>query len=146
MVITSTYSEGPMQDDGRRTIRERHEAANGQVIVREYLCTPGLDPQLVMDECAKVIEDTLAKREAARQAVIGYAVPMTHYQFFQRITPAERIAIRRMAQTDEIIADFLHMLDRADDVALPLVRDPLLYIASKNDGLTMERAIEIGTD
>lgn len=146
MVITSTYSEGPMQDDGRRTIRERHEAANGQVITHEYLCASGTDPRMVIDERAKVISDTLAKREAARQAVIGYAVPMTHYQFFQRITPAERIAIRRMAQNDAIIADFLHMLDRADDVALPLVREPLLYIASKNDGLTIDRAIEIGAD
>jgi hypothetical protein len=40
----------------------------------------------------------------------------TPAEFLRRLTQEERIAARRLALTDELVQDFMHLLDRVEDV------------------------------
>lgn len=87
------------------------------------------------------IEDThpLARRVAD---IVPYITPaaalrrqkLTKVQFLRRFTPEERIGIRAAATNDQIVADFLAMLDLAEEV---IPNDPdtvaaLDYLAQLN--------------
>jgi len=128
MEITSTFVLGEPQGDGRQFVRERHVVAGGPMIDREYLWDGMLDPQLVMEERAKLIEAELLAREAARLAVVGTEVPWTKYEFLDRFNSLERCAIRRLARTDDNVLDFIEMLNASGGVYKSKTWAGLLYL------------------
>lgn len=129
MEITSTFVLGEPQGDGRQFVHERHVVAGGPTIDREYLWDGTLDPQLVMEERAKLIEAELLAREAARLAVVGTEVPWTKYEFLDRFNSLERCAIRRLARTDDNVLDFIEMLNASGGVYKSKTWAGLLYLA-----------------
>lgn len=143
MITSSTFSLGPTQADGRQYVSEIHTTADGTSYPYEYLADGKLDPQMVMEERAIVINATLRAREAARLAVVGTDVLLTKHQFLSRFTPDERISIRMAARTDEHVLDFMEMLNAADGVAMALARPGLQYLVVIGK-LTPARATEIG--
>lgn len=129
MEITSTFVLGEPQGDGRQFVKEQHVVAGGPTIDREYLWDGMLDPQLVMEERAKLIDAELLAREAARLAVIGTEVPWTKYEFLDRFNSLERCAIRRLAKTDDSVLDFIEMLNASGGVYKSKTWPGLLYLA-----------------
>lgn len=143
-VVSSSYTAGLVQVDGRLPIVESHLTDDGQEYNYDYLLDPALtNPQMVLEERAISINITLAQRLAARLIVEGTEVPLTRYEFKSRMTQEERTAIRTLALTDEIAYDFMDMLDTGSNVVLKLARPGLAYCAFKN-ALTAERAAVIG--
>lgn len=71
---------------------------------------------------------------------------ITRYQFLERLTSAERIAIRELAKTNPIVNDFMQMLDISQEVILdnPLVAQGLNYLVYIN-ALTADRVPQILT-
>lgn len=145
MELTSTFTAGAPQADGRFYVKERHVASSGQVVDAEYLCDLTLDPQLVMEERAAIILARLRAREAARLAVVGTEVPWTKFEYLERFTAPERVAIRRRAKTDPIVEDFLELMNASGGIYPSLARPGLQYLAQLGD-LTPARAVEIGTE
>jgi len=141
--LTSTFTAGEVQADGRFYVRETHTASNGQVIQPEYLCDGTLDPQLVLEERAKVIVATLRAREAARLAVVGTEVPWTKFEYLERFTPAERLAVRARAKADPVVEDFMELMNASGGIYPSLARPGLQYLASVGI-LSFDRATEIG--
>lgn len=146
MNIVSTYTEGRQQVDGRYYVSELHTLDDGRTFPYEWLSDGNLDPQMVMEERALVIAATLAKRDAARIAVVGSAVALTRYEFLARFTPEERIYVRSRALTNPYVEDFMDLMRQSGDVSLVLARPGLAYIASLGGDLTPERAAVIGAD
>lgn len=142
MEITSTFAVGAPQGDGRQFVQERHVVAGGPTIDREYLWDGTLDPQLVMEERAKVIKAELLAREAARLAVVGTEVPWTKYEFLDRFSSIERCAIRRLARTDDNVLDFIEMLNASGGVYKSKTWAGLLYLAHI-EVISFERAENI---
>lgn len=72
-------------------------------------------------------------------------VPMTPYAFMQRFTQPERVAIRTLAQNDMNAADFMAMLNSAQEVILndPTVAAGVGYCASKIPAITAQRVADI---
>jgi len=129
MQITSTYTVGEPQADGRCYVKEVHIAADGRVFPREYLWDGVLVPQLVMEERAAIIGAELLAREAARLAVVGTEVPWTKYEFLDRFNSLERCAIRRLARTDDNVLDFIEMLNASGGVYKSKTWAGLLHLA-----------------
>lgn len=144
-MLTSSYTIGPAQADGRWYVSETHVAEDGRSFPYEYLSDGSLDPQMVLEERAVVIAATLAAREAARLAVVGTAVPYTKHEFLSRFTSAERIAVRVASRTNENVLDFVEMLNASGGVHMVLARPGLQYLAAIGN-LTAERAAEIGVE
>lgn len=145
VLILSSYTEGPTQADGCRYVDEQHIINDGRVFNFNYLCDQQ-NPQIVMEERAKVIEKTLLDREAAILMVVGTEVPLTKYEFLSRFTPEERKSISAEAKVNADIEDFMLMLDASGgDVYLTLARPGLQGLVSYGK-LTPDRAIVIGTD
>lgn len=142
MEITSTFVLGEPQGDGRQFVHERHVVAGGPTIDREYLWDGTLDPQLVMEERAKLIEAELLAREAARLAVIGTEVPWKKYDFLNFFTSSERVAIRSAAESDGYVLDFIEMMNASGGVYKSLSYPGLMYLAHIGV-LTFERAESI---
>ncbi len=143
MITSSTFTFGQAQFDGRVPVLETHTTSDGRVMAYEWLSDGTLDPQMVLDERAAVINQVLAAREAARVAVSGTDVPWTKHEFLSRFTMSERIAIRARAKTDDIVVDFMEMLSASGGVFRTLAAPGVAYL--KQVGiLTAERAAVIG--
>ncbi len=142
MQITSTYTVGEPQADGRCYVKEVHTFDDGRVSPYEYLWDGVLLPQLVMEERAKLIEAELQAREAARLAVVGTEVPRKKYDFLNLFTSIERVAIRRAAENDGYVLDFIEMLNASGGVYKSLAYAGLMYLAHIGV-LTFERAESI---
>lgn len=67
-------------------------------------------------------------------AVVAVQQRWTAYQFLQRFTAAERASMRSLAQTDENVADFLQLLQAAQEV----VSDDPMTVAG------MDYAVSVG--
>lgn len=145
MIAASSYTTGPVQADGRWNVTERHESTDGQIYSYEYLSDGALDPQMVMEERAAVINATLAAREAARVAVVGTEVPYNKYDFIDRFTPLEYDAIEKGAATDPNLKFFLLKLNASGGVYMTLARPGINYCASVGK-ITAERAAVIGAE
>ena len=79
MIVSSTYTEGPPQADGRRWVTERHITANGDDVSFEWL---GLqDVQLVMSARAAALNVQYAAQAEAEALVAGARIPLSHVQF-----------------------------------------------------------------
>lgn len=142
MEIISTFVLGEPQGDGRQFVQERHVVTGGPTIEREYLWDGVLDPKLVMEERAKLIDAELQAREAARLAVVGTEVPWKKYDFLNLFTSIERVAIRSAAVTDGYVLDFIEMMNASGGVYKSLAHQGLLYLAHIGV-LTFDRAESI---
>lgn len=145
MLVSSVYFAGPVQEDGRQVIVERHTEADGRMFTYEYLWDGAIPVQFILEERAANINATLAARAAAMTAVIGTSTPLTRYEFLSRFTTAERIDIREAAKINAVVEDFMKMMELSGTVALALARPGLAYLVSIGK-LTAERADVIGTD
>lgn len=143
-IVTSNFTVGPPQADGRTYVTETHTDAEGMTYIYEYL-NDTLNPQMVLEERVLILNATFASREAARLAVIGTSVPLTRFQFLERFTTIERVGIRAAAKTDQIVEDFMEMMKLSGNVSLALARPGLQYLVSIGK-LTPTRASEIGAE
>lgn len=141
MGLVSDFIPGEPQEDGRYYVKEVHTAEDGRVFSYEYLCE-GLNPRLVMEERAIKVQAELADREAARLAVTGTEVPWKKYDFLNLFTSFERVAIRRAAETDGYVLDFIEMLNASGGVYKSLTYAGMMYLAHIGV-LTFERAESI---
>lgn len=86
-IISSTFTEGPTQVDGRRYVTERHETSDGRVINFETLTDA--DASLMLAARANVLGAQLAAEAAAQAAISGTLLPITKLHFRRLFTPTE---------------------------------------------------------
>lgn len=92
-IVSSTSSAGNPQADGRRYVKERHLLDDGRSIDFEYLADVQINPADVMAErAARLAAELMAQAASSLEASNG-ELPLTKYQFRQRFTFPERIAI-----------------------------------------------------
>lgn len=145
MLTSRIVSIGEPQADGRRYVKELHTAEDGRSFPYEYLADDSLDLDMVLEERSVVIKATLARRSAARAAVVGTEVPWTKFEYLERFTSTERVAIRRRAKTDPIVEDFMELMNASGGIYPSLARPGLTYLTQLGD-LTAERAAAIGAN
>lgn len=145
MNIVSSYKESPPHQDGRTPVVETHELEDGRVFKYEYLRASGINAEYVLNERRSHIEKELQDRATARALVTGSEVPYTKHEFLSRFTTSERIAIRNRAKTDDIVLDFMEMLNASGGVYMTLGRQGIGYLQAIGI-LTVERAAQIGAD
>lgn len=100
-VTQSTYTTGPAQADGRAYVTESHLLSDGRIVQFEYLADAGVDPNTVMQLRAQRVEAETQANEAAAGIAAQGAVPWTKFQFRQRFTSAEQVAIDEFNATFE---------------------------------------------
>jgi len=144
-IVSSTYEVGVTQIDGRVPIKEKHIDSRGYEHFFEYLADANIDPDIVLAERAAHIMRVFEVRAASVSQAISQSVAMTKFEFLSRFTTAERIANRSAELTDNVVRDFMMLLDMSDHVHLPLAQPGLNYLASINL-LTASRATEIGSE
>lgn len=144
-IVSSSYTAGTAQVDGRVPIREKHIDSRGYEHFFEYLADANVDPDIVLAERAAHILSVFETRAASLAVAIGDAVAMTKYEFLSRFTAPERIAIRNAEASDPVVRDFMMLLDMSDHVHLPLAMPGIQYLQSVGL-LTAERATAIGTE
>lgn len=134
MIVSSTYTEGPAQVDGRRYVSELHTDDRGQTYTHEWLGDQ--DADLVLSDRAAVLSAQIAAQRAAEAVVLGTALPLTKYQFRQLFTFAERVAVDELEASLEqhpgltveqraSIRTGLKDFNAAQDVARPFLPDVL---------------------
>jgi len=144
MVVSSSYTVGPPQTDGRVSVTEQHVLEDGQVYKYSYLCDLFVtNPEMVMSARGDFIDNQLTKRANALALVVGTSVPLTKHQFLNRFTSEERQAIRRRAKVDEIVLDFMEMLNASGGVYHTLALPGINYLRFLGD-ITTTRAALIG--
>lgn len=79
MIVSSSYTEGPPQADGRRWVRETHITSDSDELKYEWLGTQ--DAQMVLDERVAVLNAQYAARAAARTLVQGSLIPLSKLEF-----------------------------------------------------------------
>lgn len=114
VTITSTFTEGPLEADGRRYVHERHVFDDGTVA--EFSWLGAQDAQPVVDARAVRLKALKEEKLAAEAMVLGCALPLSRLEFLSRLTPAERVAIRTAAKTDPVVEDIMAMFDAAQQV------------------------------
>lgn len=134
MIVSSTYTEGPPQVDGRRYVSELHTDDRGQTYAYEWLGDQ--DAAMVLADRAAILSAQIAAQRAAEAVVIGTALPLTKYQFRQLFTFTERVAADELeanleqhpgltAEQRAVIRTGLKDFNAAQDVARPFLPDVL---------------------
>lgn len=134
MIVSSTYTEGPPQVDGRRYVSELHADDRGQTYTYDWLGDQ--DAAMVLADRAAVLSAQIAAQRAAEAVVVGTALPLTKYQFRQLFVFSERVAVDALRAgieahpglTDEqrsMIRTGFNDLDAAQDVARPFLQPVL---------------------
>lgn len=154
MIVSSTYTEGPPQVDGRRYVSELHTDDRGQTYAYEWLGDQ--DAAMVLADRAAILSAQIAAQRAAEAAVLGTALPLTKYQFRQLFTFAERVAVDELEASLEqhpgltveqraSIRTGLKDFNAAQDVARPFLPDVLqmLDLFVSLGILTAERKAQI---
>lgn len=154
MIVSSTYTEGPPQADGRRYVSELHADDRGQTYTYEWLGDQ--DAALVLADRAAVLSAQIAAQRAAETVVLGTLLPFTHRKFRQLFTVAERMAVDELEvsfeqnpglsneQRAEIRTGFKDYYG-AEDVARPFIPDviKILDVFVSLGILTPERKAQI---
>lgn len=91
-IQSSDYTEGPLQVDGRRYVKERHIDTAGKVYEFEWLGDQ--DAELVMTARAQELTTQLNAQALALAVVSGTRLPLTKLQFERRFTDVEWAAIQ----------------------------------------------------
>ena len=134
MIVSSTYTEGPPQVDGRRYVSELHTDDRGQTYTYEWLGDQ--DATMVLADRAAILSAQIAAQRAAEAVVIGTALPLTKYSFRQLFTFTERVAADELeanleqhpgltAEQRAVIRTGLKDFSAAQDVARPFLPDVL---------------------
>lgn len=154
MIVSSTYTEGPPQVDGRRYVSELHTDDRGQTYTYEWLGDQ--DAAMVLADRAAILSAQIAAQRAAEAVVIGTALPLTKYSFRQLFTFTERVAADELeanleqhpgltAEQRAVIRTGLKDFNAAQDVARPFLPDVIqmldLYVTLGI--LTPERKAQI---
>lgn len=134
MIVSSTYTEGPPQVDGRRYVSELHTDDRGQTYTYEWLGDQ--DAAMVLADRSAVLSAQIAAQRAAEAVVLGTAMPLTKYQFRQLFTFSERVAVDELEASLEqhpglaveqraIIRTGFRDFNAAQDVARPFLQPVL---------------------
>lgn len=134
MIVSSTYTEGPPQVDGRRYVSELHTDDRGQTYTYEWLGDQ--DAAMVLADRAAILSTQIAAQRAAEAVVISTALPLTKYSFRQLFTFTERVAADELEANLEqhpgltneqraVIRTGLKDFNAAQDVARPFLPDVL---------------------
>jgi hypothetical protein len=99
MIVSSSYSEGPIQADGRRYVSEVHTDSNGRTYAYEWLGDQ--DAAIVVQARAEALSADLAKKAAAEAVVLGTKAPLTHLEFRRLFTQDELEAVDELNATFE---------------------------------------------
>jgi hypothetical protein len=91
VIVESSYTEGPTQQDGRRYVTERHVDDRGQVYTHEWLGSQ--DATLVLSARAAALTELIAAQRAAEALVSGTLLPLTKLKFREMFTSTERAGI-----------------------------------------------------
>lgn len=140
-IVSSTYTEGPAQVDGRRYVKERHVDDAGESFEFDWLGDQ--NAQAVVDARAAKLNTLLADRAAVEAVVSGTRLPLTKYQFRQ-LFGAKQVAVDTFNATYEanakltdqqkaLIRTGLKNFEASTAVVRPFVSDVLgmltLYVA-----------------
>jgi hypothetical protein len=99
MIVSSSYSEGPLQADGRRYVTETHADVHGRTYTFEWLGNQ--DAYAVTQARAEVLSVDLQKKADAEAMVLGTSVPLTHLEFRRLFTQEELEAVDELNATFE---------------------------------------------
>lgn len=113
-IVSSTYTTGHLQADGRRYIKERHLLDDGRSVDFEYLADAQINPVMVMTERAARLSAELQAQEASSAEAANGVIPLTKYQFRQRFTFPERVAIDQFNGGVYLVSDALTAEQKAD--------------------------------
>lgn len=90
MIVTSTFTEGPTQQDGRRYVTEVHTTSEGDELKHQWLGDQ--DAQMVMDARAAVLNAQYAAKTAAQALVVGSLTPLSKLEF-RNLFGAKKVAV-----------------------------------------------------
>lgn len=105
MIVEATYTEGPVQADGRRYVSERYVDDRGAV----YAIAPWLgseDITLVMDARVAELNTQIAAKRAAKAIANGSLLPMEREAFRLLFRWNERMAIDALQASFEASPSF----------------------------------------
>ena len=144
-ILSSSYTVGVPQADGRVYVRETHVDQDGVPIDVEYLADPDANFQSIMDARAANMSAEIDAKLAVEAEARNFKLPLTRLEFLRRFTVQERVAARQLAASDPVVYDFLDLLGAALNVVPtdPDVQMGLGYLVSVGV-LTADRAREIG--
>jgi hypothetical protein len=80
-IVESTYTEGPTQSDGRRSVTERHVDDLGRPMTFEYLCSDSMTPQAILDARAARLNADFASRDAEAAEAARGRIPWSKLEF-----------------------------------------------------------------
>ena len=88
MILTSIFTEGPTQQDGRRYVNETHTGDDGRTYPFTWLGDE--DAQMVLAARATELNVLLAAQAAAQAVVRGTRLPLSKLDFRNRFSAAEQ--------------------------------------------------------
>lgn len=92
-IVESTYREGSVQADGRRTITERHVDDLGRPLSFIYLCTDDMSPQAIMDARAARLNADFAARDAEAAEASQGRIPWSKLEFRDALGQQTEVAM-----------------------------------------------------
>lgn len=113
-IVSSVISGESLQGDGRSYVTEQHTDSDGNVYTFESLLSADVDRAALLAARAAILNAQLSAKAEIAAAIAGTGLPLTKLEFLSRFTVAERIAIR--SSTDPVVADFMSMLDMAQNI------------------------------
>lgn len=154
MIVNSTYTEGPLQADGRRYVKETHTDNQGFPYVYEWLGSQ--DADVVLQARASILNAELQNKQAATELVFGTKLPLTKLEFRKLFSIQERTNIDAFEfsfESNPVLTEEQKALIRtayndfkvAQDIAVPFTQDVLdmLDMFMMLGLLTAERKAEI---
>lgn len=117
-IVTSEITRILPQANGTSLVWESHTDHRGISYEFSYTAAAGVDPQMVLADRAAAVGAEVDAREQAEQIANNFALPLSPYQFLNRLTATERIAARTLAKTDPVVEDILFMVQNAQAVYL----------------------------
>lgn len=136
MIVTSTYTAGDVQADGRRYVRETHTLDDGKTVDFDYLADDTIDPSTVMAARAARLNAEIAAQDSALMIASGGAMPLTKLQFRRLFTTAEQKAIDRFNVQFE--AHPALTVDQKDDIRTGLENYRAAESVSLADSATIQ--------
>lgn len=85
-VISSSFTQGPLEEDGRRWINESHLCDDGTTLTNTWLGSQ--DVTAVLAARAAEYNRQFAEKEAVNNLIQETKLPLTHYEF-RKLFPSE---------------------------------------------------------
>lgn len=103
MILTSIFTEGPTQHDGRRYVNETHTAENGQVFTYSWLGDE--DATMVLNARVVGLNNLLKMQDSAQAVVNGARLPISKLDFRNRFSAEDQENIDAFNATFETNAN-----------------------------------------